>query len=62
MTKRLAVSVAVLGAFLLLPVAIGDFQSVAPAQALSTVPEPGTLVLLAAGLIGARISKLRRSR
>jgi len=56
------VSMAVLGAFLLLPVAIGDFQSVGQAHALLAVPEPGTLVLVTAGLIGAGISKLRRGR
>ena len=62
MTKRLAVSMAVLGTFLLLPVAISDFQSIGPAQALAAVPEPGTLVLVTVGLIGAGISKLRRGR
>jgi len=62
MSKRLAVSMAVLGAFLLLPVAISDFQSIGSAQALTPVPEPGTLVLVTAGLIGAGISRLRRGR
>ena len=62
MTKRFALSITVLGAFLLLPVAIGDFQSVGQAHALLAVPEPGTLVLVTAGLIGAGISKLRRGR
>ena len=62
MTKRLAVGLAVLGAFLLLPVAIGDFAAIAPAHALAAVPEPGTLVLLTVGLIGVGISKFRRGR
>ena len=60
MTKRLAVGLAVLGAFLLLPVAIGDFAAVAPAHA--RVPEPGTLVLLTVGLVGAGLSQMRRGR
>jgi len=60
MTKKLAVGMAVLGAFLLLPVAIGDFAAVAPAHA--SVPEPGTLLLVTVGLVGAGISKLRRGR
>jgi len=61
MTKRLAVSMAVLGGLLLLPVAIGDFQSIAPAHA-TPVPEPGTLVLVTTGLIGVGISKFLRGR
>ena len=61
MTKKLAVGLAALGAFLLLPVAIGDFAVVTPAHA-NIVPEPGSLVLLTVGLIGAGISKFRRGR
>jgi len=59
MVKKL-VGLGVLGALLLLPVAIGDFAAVAPAHA--RVPEPGTLVLLTVGLIGAGISRFRRGR
>ena len=61
MTKRIAIGLAVLGAFLLLPVAIGDFAAVAPAHA-NIVPEPGTLVLLTVGLVGTGLSRLRRGR
>ena len=62
MTKRLGVGLAVLGALLLLPVAIGDFSAVTPAGATPAVPEPGTLVLLTVGFIGAGISRLRKGR
>jgi len=62
MIKRLGVGVAVLGALLLLPVAMGDFSAVAPAGATPTVPEPGTLALLTVGFIGAGIAKLRKGR
>jgi len=62
MSKRLAVSMTILGGLLLLPVAIGDFQPVAPAHAAAAVPEPGTLVLVTVGLIGAGFFKRLRGR
>ena len=62
MMKRLGVGMTVLGALLFLPVAMGDFSAVAPASATPAVPEPGTLVLLTVGFIGAGIAQLRKGR
>ena len=52
--KKILLGSAVLALFVLFPVAIADFVGVGVAQARPpvAVPEPGTLTLLSAGLVG----------
>jgi hypothetical protein len=53
MTRKLVLGTVVALSLVVLPVAIGDFAVVPPARADRVpVPEPGTLTLLSAGLLG----------